>query len=43
LQFKTLGEIPEDKKRGLNFEELPQTFFMCVSKQKLQEMCDLFP
>jgi hypothetical protein len=43
LQFKTLGEIPPEKQKGLNFEELPQTFFMCVSKKNLQYLCDLFP
>lgn len=28
---------------SLNFEELPQTFFMCVSKKNLTYLCDLFP
>ena len=43
LVYKTLGHIPEDKKKGLNFDTLPETFFMCVSKRVLNELCDLFP
>lgn len=43
LQFKTLGEVAEDKRKGLNFEQLPETFFMCVSKKNLNYLCELFP
>ena len=43
LNFRTLKQIPENKKRGLNIDEVPNTYFMCISKKKLLELCDLFP
>jgi hypothetical protein len=39
----TMAEIPPEKKKGLNFEELPQTYFMCIAKKKLLDLCELFP
>ena len=42
ILFKTLAHTPEDKKNG-NFETMPDIIFMCISKDVLQELCDLFP
>ena len=42
ILFKTLAHTPEDKKNG-NFEPMPDIIFMCISKDVLQELCELFP
>lgn len=43
LSFRTIKEIPKEKKKGLNFDELPSTYFMCIAKKKLLDLCELFP
>ena len=42
IRFKTLEHYPEDKNKA-KIEQLPDIIFMCVSRDKLIEFCDLFP
>jgi hypothetical protein len=39
--FQTLSQYPEETKGTL--EPLPDIIFMCVNKQKLNSLCQLFP
>ena len=47
LVFRTIKDIPEEHKdpEQLNFdpEKLPTTYFMCIGKKKLLDLCELFP
>jgi len=40
--FKTLERHPDDSHKT-NIEALPEILFMCVAKEKLNELCQLFP
>jgi hypothetical protein len=41
IVYKTLDNIVDDKNK---FQEtLPDILFMCIEKQKLLQLCDLFP
>jgi signal-transduction protein with cAMP-binding, CBS, and nucleotidyltransferase domain len=42
IVFKTLLNSPEDKKNKAN-EPMPDIIFMCISKEILLSLCDLFP
>jgi signal-transduction protein with cAMP-binding, CBS, and nucleotidyltransferase domain len=42
IVFKTLLNSPEDKKYKAN-EPMPDIIFMCISKEILLSLCDLFP
>lgn len=42
IVFKTLANAPEDK-RVSNNEQMPDIIFMCISKDDLLELCELFP
>ena len=42
LVFKTLAHTPDNKAPGTP-EQLPDIIFMCISKDVLCELCDLFP
>ena len=39
--FKTLAQYPDQSKQ--NLEQLPDIIFMCVSRTKLDDLCQLFP
>ena len=48
LVFKTMEKIPkqlQDKAKNIivNESNLPDTYFMCVAKDVLEELCELFP
>ena len=42
IVFKTLAHTPDEKKPTTN-EPMPDIIFMCISKDALLELCDLFP
>jgi len=42
LVYKTLDNIVDDKNKGYQ-ESLPDILFMCIEKDKLMSLCDLFP
>jgi len=42
IVFKTLAHTPDEKKPATN-EPMPDIIFMCISKDALLELCDLFP
>jgi hypothetical protein len=42
LVYKTLDNIVDEKNKGYQ-ETLPDILFMCVEKDKLMALCDLFP
>lgn len=42
IVFRTLLNSPEDKKYKAN-EPMPDIIFMCISKEILISLCDLFP
>ena len=42
LVFKTLAHTPDNKAQQQP-EQLPDIIFMCISKDVLCELCDLFP
>ena len=42
IVFKTLAHTPDDKKVGMS-EPMPDIIFMCIGKDVLNELCDLFP
>jgi len=42
LVFKTLAHTPDNKSQNQT-EQLPDIIFMCISKDVLCELCDLFP
>lgn len=41
--YKTLETIDDDKTKGQQSEPLSDILFMCVEKQKVLELCELFP
>jgi len=47
LVFKTMDQIPsqlkEKAKPIINENTLPDTYFMCVAKEVIEELCELFP
>jgi hypothetical protein len=47
LVIKTLQSYPNNnnasKKTAMQQEELPEIIFMCVQKEQLNDLCDLFP
>lgn len=42
IVFKTLAHTPDDKKVGIS-EPMPDIIFMCIGKDVLNDLCDLFP
>ena len=42
IVFKTLAHTPEDKKNAIS-EPMPDIYFMCIAKDILNDLCDLFP
>ena len=43
IVFKTLAHTPDEKKANAANESMPDIIFMCISKDALLELCDLFP
>jgi len=45
IVFKTLNNIPNEKDGNSGFQDnsLPDIIFMCVEKNMLNKLCDLFP
>lgn len=45
IVFKTLNNIPSEKDVNSGFQDnnLPDIIFMCVEKNMLNKLCDLFP
>mmetsp|Transcript_36378 Transcript_36378/g.55848 ORF Transcript_36378/g.55848 Transcript_36378/m.55848 type:complete len:280 (-) Transcript_36378:102-941(-) len=42
IVFKTLGQDPNENAKSQT-ESMPDIIFMCVSKEALQDLCELFP
>jgi len=42
LEYRTLENIVDDKNKAYQ-ESLPDILFMCVEKERLLDLCDLFP
>jgi len=42
IVFKTLGQDPNDVQKS-GTESMPDIIFMCISKEALLDLCELFP